>query len=83
MTPFIVTLIKTGESHRSVRVYATSQEDANAKALRSNQGWRLGITLASERRSARSSREWSKPTRNERIIDCGYEAYAREEGHYE
>jgi hypothetical protein len=22
-------------------------------------------------------------TRNERILDCGYEAYAREEGHYD
>lgn len=25
----------------------------------------------------------SRPTREERILDCGYDAYAREEGHYD
>lgn len=25
----------------------------------------------------------AKPTRQERILDCGWEAYAREEGHYD
>ena len=25
----------------------------------------------------------TNPTRNERIIDCGYQAYAMEEGHYD
>lgn len=27
-------------------------------------------------------RRSSRPTRNERILECGYEAYAREEDHY-
>jgi hypothetical protein len=80
--PFIVTLIKDGEEARTMRVYAHSQEDANAKALRSNQGWTLGITMQRQRRMLRSSREWNRPTRNERILESGYNAYADEEDHH-
>lgn len=44
---------------------------------------RMCTDLGLEPRKPQRARRERSPSRNERIIDHGYEAYAREEGHYD
>lgn len=44
---------------------------------------RMCATLGLEPRKQERVRRERAPSRNERVLECGYQAYALEEGHYD